>query len=71
MHRQGAAPSLTDRAREAAGGVNGGGEIYPEFVPAHSGNITAALGKTALLNCRVTGVGNKTVRCLEKLAIVV
>jgi hypothetical protein len=34
---------------------------YPEFLPQHSGNVTAALGKTALLNCRVRNVGNKTV----------
>lgn len=37
------------------------GKIQPEFVPTHSGNVTAALGKTALLNCRVQNVGNKTV----------
>jgi hypothetical protein len=35
---------------------------YPEFQHQHSGNVTAALGKTALLNCRVRNVGNKTVR---------
>ena len=28
---------------------------------AHSGNVTAILGKTGLLNCRVEGVGNRTV----------
>jgi len=34
---------------------------FPEFVTSHSSNVTAALGKTALLNCRVRNVGNKTV----------
>jgi len=33
----------------------------PEFVMGHSGNVTAILGKTGLLNCRVEGVGNRTV----------
>jgi len=33
----------------------------PEYIHAHSGNVTAILGKTAILNCRVKGVGNKTV----------
>ena len=40
------------------------GRVQPEFVSTHSGNVTAALGKTALLNCRVRNVGNKTVSCL-------
>ena len=37
------------------------GETRPEphYVAAHSGNVTAILGKTAILNCRVTGVGNR------------
>jgi len=33
----------------------------PEFIRAQSGNVTAILGKPAILNCRVAGVGNKTV----------
>ena len=33
----------------------------PEYISADSGNVTAILGKTAILNCRVKGVGNKTV----------
>ena len=37
-----------------------GQQPYPEFDVKHSGNVTAALGKTALLNCRVRNVGNKT-----------
>ena len=31
----------------------------PHFVTVHSGNVTAILGKTAILNCRVTGIGNR------------
>ena len=27
----------------------------------HSGNVTAVLGKSAILNCRVEAVGNRTV----------
>jgi len=33
----------------------------PKYISADSGNVTAILGKTAILNCRVKGVGNKTV----------
>ena len=33
----------------------------PEYIKADSRNVTAILGKTAILNCRVKGVGNKTV----------
>lgn len=33
----------------------------PYFDLNHSGNVTAVLGKTALLNCRVKNIGNKTV----------
>ncbi len=33
----------------------------PDFIRAQSGNVTAILGKPAILNCRVAGVGNKTV----------
>ena len=31
----------------------------------YPGNVTAILGKPALLNCRVAGVGNKTVSWLR------
>ena len=34
----------------------------PQFDPTHSGNVTALSGKTALLNCRVHNLSNKTVR---------
>jgi len=33
----------------------------PTFVSRHSGNVTAILGKTALVNCRVEDIGNRTV----------
>ena len=33
----------------------------PQYVLAHSGNVTAILGKGAILNCRVQGVANRTV----------
>ena len=33
----------------------------PVFDPQHSADVTAILGKTALLNCRVSGVANRTV----------
>jgi len=33
----------------------------PEFINSHSRNVTAILGKAAILNCRVEGVGNNTV----------
>ena len=51
VHRKGVS-ALADHAHQP----------FPEFVLKHSGNVTAALGKTALLNCRVSNVGNKTVR---------
>ena len=34
----------------------------PQYILAHSGNVTAILGKGAILNCRVQGVANRTVR---------
>ena len=42
-----------------------GPQTFPEFVPLHSGNVTTALGKTALLNCRVRNVNNKTVIIID------
>ena len=33
----------------------------PYFDLNHSSNVTAVLGKTALLNCRVKNIGNRTV----------
>ena len=37
----------------------------PQLVHEHSQNVTAVLGKAALLNCRVRGIGNKTVSKLS------
>ena len=34
----------------------------PYFDLSYSRNVTAVLGKTAILNCRVVNIGNKTVR---------
>ena len=42
-------------------GDSGALQPDPVFDPSHSGDVTAILGKTAILNCRVAGVGNKTV----------
>ena len=39
----------------------------PYFDLNHSGDVTAVLGKTALLNCRVKNIGNKTVSLFLKL----
>ena len=36
-------------------------QLTPYFDLNHSGNVTAVLGKTALMNCRVKNIGNKTV----------
>ena len=38
----------------------------PYFDLNHSGDVTAVLGKTALLNCRVKNIGNKTVSFTKK-----
>jgi hypothetical protein len=53
------AAAASDPLGESRGGP---ASPYPDFLQQHSGNVTAALGKTALLNCRVRNVGNKTVR---------
>lgn len=39
-------------------------KIGPYFDKAASKNVTALLGKTAYLNCRVKNLGNKTVSTL-------
>ena len=39
----------------------------PEFDLNHSANVTAVLDKTAILNCRVKNVGNKTVSSEKKV----
>ncbi|QQP54390.1 Neurotriminlike, partial [Caligus rogercresseyi] len=35
-------------------------ELAPYFDFIHSGDVTAVLGKTAILNCRVKNLGNRT-----------
>ena len=47
--------------------ANSNGNGTPYFDLNHSGNVTAVLGKTALLNCRVKNIGNKTVRSVYLL----
>ena len=47
-----------DREVQGVQGVQG---VGPEFVRSQSRNVTAILGRPALLNCRVSGVSNKTV----------
>ncbi len=37
-------------------------ERAPQFDLEFSGNVTAVLGKQAMLNCRVKDIGNRTVR---------
>ena len=37
----------------------------PQLVHEHSQNVTAVLGKAALLNCRVRGIRKKTVSKLS------
>ncbi len=67
-------PPSSDKHQEAAanggGGVNGGqtgdaaagaGDSAPYFDLSNSGDVTAVLHKTAILNCRVKSIGNKTV----------
>ena len=39
----------------------------PQFDPTHSADVTALAGKTALLNCRVHNINNKTVSKFLKL----
>ena len=39
----------------------------PGYIRGHSGNVTAILGKTAILNCRVTGVGNRSEQTIQSI----
>ena len=48
-----------------ASDVHGGRETGGWRMDEPSGNVTAILGKGALLNCRVRGIGNRTVGVLE------
>ena len=36
----------------------------------HSGNVTAVLGRSAILNCRVEAVGNRTVIIIISLVMI-
>jgi len=58
-------PSSSDPSHPYQSG--GRSEYYsqPEFILADSGNVTAILGKTASLTCRVRAVGNRTVSWLR------
>lgn len=62
-HRPGG-QKLVDKIYDIGAGVTPGedSDVRPEpgYIRGHSGNVTAILGKTAILNCRVTGVGNRS-----------
>ena len=62
-HRTGG-QKLVDKIYDIGAGVTPGedSDVRPEpgYIRGHSGNVTAILGKTAILNCRVTGVGNRS-----------
>ena len=55
-------PGSSSEGGGGAGGVENEEQASsPYFDLNHSGDVTAVLGKTALLNCRVKNIGNKTV----------
>ena len=39
----------------------------PAFIHAHSGNVTATVGKTAFLKCRVRGIDNEAVSWIRPI----
>ena len=61
---------IPDSSIEGGGGAGGVENeeqaSSPYFDLNHSGDVTAVLGKTALLNCRVKNIGNKTVSFTKK-----
>ena len=60
--------ATSQKVNEATTSEDENNSAAPYFDLNHSGNVTAVLGKTALLNCRVKNIGNKTVRrdtCVE------
>ena len=60
--------ATSQKVSEATTSEDENNSAAPYFDLNHSGNVTAVLGKTALLNCRVKNIGNKTVRrdtCVE------
>lgn len=56
---------IRDQQRSPLKKSESGPQAAPYFDLNHSGNVTAVLGKTALLNCRVKNIGNKTVSWLR------
>ena len=54
--------ATSQKVNEASASEDENNSAAPYFDLNHSGNVTAVLGKTALLNCRVKNIGNKTVR---------
>eukprot|EP00093_Oithona_nana_P005425 05425.XXX_213294_184966_1 [CDS] Oithona nana genome sequencing. len=59
-------PGSSSEGGGGAGGVENEEQASsPYFDLNHSGDVTAVLGKTALLNCRVKNIGNKTVSWLR------
>ena len=64
---------IPDSSIEGGGGAGGVDQkeeqaSSPYFDLNHSGDVTAVLGKTALLNCRVKNIGNKTVSFTKKVS---
>jgi len=57
------------RLSDGNNNVESGESVFtdPYFDLDHSVNVTAVLGKTALLNCRVKNIGNKTVSWLRDI----
>jgi hypothetical protein len=53
--------ATSQKVNEASASEDENNSAAPYFDLNHSGNVTAVLGKTALLNCRVKNIGNKTV----------
>lgn len=60
-HRTNGAYAVNPSETMADGGAGSKEHAVPEFDLNHSSNVTAVLDKTAILNCRVKNVGNKTV----------
>lgn len=54
-------PTLSPSKQDSPHGHRNIQHQSPDFVTRHSPNVTAIQAKTALLNCRVRSIGNKTV----------
>ena len=59
--RKGGGGSKASQPNSLLGSAEGEPGAVPQFDLNNSGNVTAVLGKTAILNCRVKNIGNKTV----------